>query len=51
MESIEVLKKSIDQVIDEFNAGKPFEIDDKVALELITAKLEVFVSCIYNVNY
>ncbi len=44
------LALAIDEYIDLFNNGADFTIDDKTALGLLSAKLELFSGCLYNVN-
>jgi hypothetical protein len=43
------LALAIDEYIDLFNNGEPFTMDNKIALGLLSAKLELFSACIYNV--
>lgn len=44
------LALAIDEYIQLFNNGADFTIDDKTALGLLSAKLELFSGCLYNVN-
>jgi len=45
------LALAIDEYIQLFNDGVDFTLDDKVALGLLSAKLELFSGCLYNLAF
>lgn len=45
------LALAIDEYITLFNEGVDFTIDDKIALGLLSSRLELFSGCLYNLEY
>ena len=49
--ALDNLALAIDEYIELFNEGEPFTLDDKIAIGLLSAKLELFSGCLYNIEY
>lgn len=48
---LDELQTIIDKLIDSFNDGAEFNPDIKTKLILLSAKLDSFSTCLYNINY
>lgn len=48
---LDELQMVIDSIIDNFNNGAEFDDEIKNKLLLLSAKLDAFTICLYNINY